>query len=381
MSREAVFGLLVAGLYLWAGSQTANAAVNCDYANNARPFVGTMALTVGSLTAARDAPIGTRLYIQEFHQAGPGVTFQCDVSNASMTSVYKVNGLGAKLDFNVGPYAGKVYATGVPGIGVVWWGGQVGAGAVGAEVVSTTPAPTGCSNRTSTTCESVAQRVHNLTAVMLIKTGPVGTGTIRASDLGRLVLSSKFGDSEAYATAEVGITGNINVVELTCRTPDVTVPMGSHRTSVFTGRGSASPRVNFSIVLSGCPGFPGYFGNINDGTVPAASQSAVTNVGTRIPNSISIRVDPVTPPIDAPNGILRLTAGPGSAMGVGVQLMDQWGIATRALSVNRPVFFDPPLGARNTSLRLSYSARFLQIDDIVTAGTANAVATYTIIYH
>lgn len=89
MNMGAVCSLLVAGLYLWSGSQTASAAVRCGVVNNARPFVGAMALNVGNLTAARDVPIGTRLYIQEFHQVGPGVVFQCDAGSAAMTPYTK----------------------------------------------------------------------------------------------------------------------------------------------------------------------------------------------------------------------------------------------------------------------------------------------------
>lgn len=273
--------LLLGGAALWGSAQIASAAVNCSYGTAARNFTGSMALNITTLTAARDAPIGTLLYVQEFHQTGPGVVFQCDVANATMHNMYSVLGLGSKLNFNSGTYAGKVYATGVPGIGVSWFGGQLNVGAVGAEVISV-PISGGCSNAvsgSSVSCTTRPLKFFPTTAMVLIKTGPMGTGTIRGSELGRMVLSASFGDSAAYQSAEVGIRGDINVVGLTCRASDVTVPMGRHKTSVFTGKGSTTPSVNFLIQLTGCPGFPGYYGNTNSGAIPAASQTAVTNVG------------------------------------------------------------------------------------------------------
>lgn len=379
MNMATPSGLLVAGLLLWSCNQTVSAATSCGYINAVRPFNGTMALNVGSLSVPRDAPIGTRLYIQEFHQAGEGVTFSCTTDRASPVNrynVFSVNGLGSKVDFNMGGYAGKVYATGVPGIGVSWWSGENTPGAVGAGTGTLGIVPSGCTG-TGNSCQTASLKLNPRVAVVLIKTGPVGTGTVRGSDFGRLVYSTVVETSTAFSIAEVGVTGSINVVAMTCNTPNVTVPLGSHKTSAFTGTGSATPQVNFKIDVTNCPGFPGYYGNPSAGAIPAASQSAVTNVGTRVPNTVSFRVDPVYTAIDAANGVLSLTPGTGVATGVGVQLFTLSG-AIQPLSQNRILDLSP--AASDTGFSVNLSARYLQTADTVTAGSANAVANYTLIY-
>ncbi|MGE8143985.1 fimbrial protein [Pseudomonas frederiksbergensis] len=380
MNMATPSGLLVAGLLLWSCNQTASAATSCGYSTAARPFNGNMALNVGSLSVPRDVPIGTRLYMQEFHQAGEGVTFTCTTDRTSPVTTYNVfsvNGLGSKVDANnAGGYAGKVYATGVPGIGVSWWSGQTVPGAVGAGSNTLQIVPNGCVG-TGNNCQTAALKVGPRAALVLIKTGPVGTGTVRGSDFGRLVYSTVVETSTAFAISEVGVTGSINVVAMTCNTPDVTVPMGSHKTSTLTGVGSGTPRVDFKIEMTNCPGFPGYYGNPGTGAIPAASQTAVTNAGTRVLNTVSFRVDPVTTPVDAANGVLSLTSGAGTATGVGVQLFSISG-AVQPLSQNRVLNISPAAGTTGFSVDLS--ARYLQTADKVTAGKANAVANYTLIY-
>lgn len=379
MNMATPSGLLVAGLLLWSCNQTVSAATSCGYATAVRPFNGTMALNIGSLSVPRDAAIGTRLYMQEFHQAGEGVTFSCTTDRPAPVlryNVFSVNGLGSKVDFNIGIYAGKVYATGVPGIGVSWWSGQSTPGAVGAGSNTLGIVPNGCTGA-GNSCQTGSLKLGPRGALVLIKTGPVGTGTIRGSDFGRLVYSTVVETSAAAATSEIGVTGNINVVAMTCNTPNVTVPLGSHKTSAFTGVGSATPQVNFKLDVTNCPGFPGYYGNSSAGAIPAASQSAVTNVGTRVPNTVSFRVDPVYSAINAANGVLSLTPGTGVATGVGVQLFSISG-AVQPLSQTRVLDLSPAAGTNAFSVNLS--ARYLQTDNTVTAGSASAVANYTLIY-
>ncbi|MGH8393492.1 MAG: fimbrial protein, partial [Pseudomonas sp.] len=99
--------------------------------------------------------------------------------------------------------------------------------------------------------------------------------------------------------------------------------------------------------------------------------------GTLVPNTLSLRLDPVDTPIDATHGVLSLSAGADPATGVGLQVLDASG-APWALSQNQ--LLSLPLAAGTTALNIPLSARYLQTAATVTAGSANAVATYTIIY-
>ena len=93
---------------------------------------------------------------------------------------------------------------------------------------------------------------------------------------------------------------------------------------------------------------------------------------------MSFRVDPVYTAIDAANGVLSLTPVTGVATGVGVQLFSGVSGAVQPLSQNRVLNISPAAGTTGFSVNLS--ARYLQTANTVTAGSANAVANYTLIY-
>jgi major type 1 subunit fimbrin (pilin) len=343
----------------------------------------TMALQITNLTVPRDMPVGTSIYIQEFHQAHPGTRFQCDGLELAVENRYRVVGVGRVTNVNVGEYAGKIYETGVPGIGVAWFAGQVGARAIGDTFVNAPPDPAGCNRTQGLTvpagrCLTGLMKFFNRSAMVLVKTGPVGVGTISAASLGRLTLNAHI-DGSTYSVTSVGLSGSINVVGTTCKTSDVSVPMGRHKIASLTGLNSATPKVGFTIALTDCPGFPGYFGSISSGAIPASSENAVINAGTPIKNGISIRLDAVGSAIDASKGLLSIAPGDGflAARGVGVQLLDSAGLPV-ALSRNLPQ--NMVLDADTKSLNISLGARYLQTAETVTPGQANAMATYTIIY-
>lgn len=399
-SLVSIIGALVFCMF----AQSAQAALNCEK-KSGEPFNGTMTLQISTITVPRDAPLGTRIYMQSFNQAGPGVVFKCDVNNATMKAFYSVQGAKKNTNSTANAYyAGKIYETDIPGIGVAWYAGHgkmpgEKVGPVGMErATGTTPAGCGVPPVSSGVtlaagvCNSSQLKLQPVAAVVLIKIGPVETGTIIGSNLGQLVYDVAFDDSREFSVARLGLTGNINIVAQTCRTPDVNVAMGSGKTSAFTGVGSATPQVKFEIALTGCPGFAGYFGktdcypptcNPTVFNIPAASQTGPTQAGNVVPNTLSIQVDPVTTPIDAANGVLSLATGTDAmgrpmATGVGVQLLDSSG-APRALSTPQQLSNELS-AAPNSSINISLGARYLQTANTVTAGKANAVATYTIIY-
>lgn len=399
-SLVSIIGALVFCMF----AQSAQAALSCGFFNASRGFDGTMALQNSTVTVPRDAPLGTKIYMQSFNQAGAGAEYECGTSNATMRTHYNVQGNLVNTGSSANSfYAGKIYKTDVPGIGVAWYAGQGGPPGTAVEAVGTAvetgTIPGGCTAPSGReippgSCRTAQLKLQPSASVVLIKIGPIGTGTIIGSNLGKLVFSASFDDSPAYNVASLGLTGTINIVAQTCRTPDVNVAMGSYRTSALTGIGSATPQVKFVIALTDCPGFAGLY-NLNDCTVnskppcnppvfniPAASQDGPTHAGNTTPNTLSIRVDPVTTPIDAANGVLSLTTGSDAmgrpmATGVGMQLLDNSG-APRALSQNTQL--QVALDANTKAINITLGARYLQTADTVTAGKANAVATYTIIY-
>ncbi|EIK59643.1 fimbrial protein [Pseudomonas lactis] len=376
-------GSIIRALMLYAIAQTSHAAVSCGVDSGGPSGIrGTMALQISSLTVPRDTPNGTQLYIQNFRQAGVGTALTCTPSilgTLGMTPHYIVRGLGANTNSTANVYyANKIYETGVPGIGVAWKSGHVGMRAVGS-AFEFGPMVNDCQVPIVSGLCRTGQLKFDSPALVLIKTGPVGAGVINASALGMLQQNAKFHDSPIYTLNEIGVTGSINVVSRTCQTPDVQVLMGSHKTSSLTGKGSSTPEVVFHIPFANCPGFPGYYGNTSAGNVPSSSENGVINSGVLVNNTISFRIEPMTTPIDATNGVLSLTTGAGMATGVGVKITYPKGKII-PLYQNQEILFSPLIGADTTGFSLSFAARYVQTADKVTPGQANAVATYTIIY-
>lgn len=370
-------GSLIAALVLCSLAQSAQAAA-CGYFNNNRginPTTGVVPLQISTLSVPRDAPVGTILYQQNFNQSGAGVDFSCSNTGgtAAINTLYGVKGNGANSGFSAGQYAGNLYATGVSGISVGWFNGTSVMTAAGIrEAIAN-----GCqmSGSGGTGCTIRGLKFPPTTGMVLVKTGSVGTGTISGSALGRLEQDSSVAGSPTAVTNTLSLSGSINIVALTCQASDVSVPMGTYGTASFTGIGSATGQINFVIRLTGCPGFPGYYGNAN--SIPTSSQTGVISAGTLVPNTVSLRLDPIDPVIDATNGVLGLTPGAGTATGVGLQVLHLSG-APWMLSQNQ--LLNTVLGPGTTSLNIPMSARYLQTASTITPGTANAVATYTIIY-
>lgn len=388
----------IGALLMCVAAPSAQAAVNCINLSANPSFNGTMQLQISTLSVPRDTPVGTRIYLQNFEQAAAGTVVQCDTTSAALTPVLNLQSVGSNTGFNQGFYGGKIYETGVPGIGVAWFAGMVGPAGFGAVGTAQTTAATiaGCTASTVAgapppgSCRSGLLKFSSSASMVLIKTGPVGTGTINGGALGEMVLRGIFGDSAPMPIGTLGLRGRINVVSQTCQTPDVTVPMGSYKTSSLTGVGSVTPQVKFVISLTGCPAFAGYYSKPDCPSctppvfnIPTASETAQTRQGNLTANTLSIQVDPLTTPVNAANGVLSLTTGSDAtghpmATGVGVQLLDSSG-APRALSTRQQV--SGQLSASpNSSINISLGARYLQTANTVTPGKANAVATYTIVY-
>lgn len=178
----------------------------------------------------------------------------------------------------------------------------------------------------------------------------------------------------------VGFSGSIFIVSRTCSTPDVAVPMGTHMTSEFSGRNTFTPWKDFSIALNNCPAFRGYYQDIGPHW---ASNGMASNLTMRKNNVLQVRLDPTRAAITPNLGIMSLNpSAPGedpAATGVGLQVADSIGtplpLATlRASGIT-------PRTVEDASYTIPLKARYIQTGDNITAGPANATATFTINYY
>ncbi|WP_225610355.1 fimbrial protein [Pseudomonas sp. PDM19] len=352
----------VAFLAILAGT----AMADCKIVDGYSPMVRTQPLLGGSLTVGRDIPVGAEIYRQTFNPVG-NIMLNCSAGiytiqqDASLPITPLPNS-----GWSGGLYGNKVYQTGVPGIGVaILTLGQP------------LPASTPMTNCSATGACNYIYSWHMGFDLSFVKTGDVSPGVIQGSQLPTMARSLISSNTVEYQ--RVNFSGSINIVSRTCQTPDVTVQMGSHKTDEFSGRNSSTPWTDFSISLNNCPAFNGYY----QGTGPKwSSDGTIANLNSRKNNVIQVSIWPTIMPLDPGLSILDLDPSPAgmppAATGVGVQIADQTGtpwplIAFRESGIT-------PSSVEGASYTIPLKARYVQTGDTISAGPANATATFTLNY-
>jgi len=348
--------LLILGL----GSRGAHASASCG--GSAQTITVTMPT---SISASRDAPIGTVL-TNWIRTPQTNNYYSCNVSGSFYTgmafeplSLTKA-GMTVKGPENV---AYTVWNTNLAGVGIAI-GIQVFANGCGLQAWSDLGTPTSFlpSPWVGTSCNAnngpggIGVVNGGVTEMALVKTGPITTGTVTGGVLfqGNSITANTNGlgpytvgtgtSPKSFALTSTAVSVSA------CTTPDVTVDLGSHQQSVFTGIGSVTKSpVGFNIAVNACP-------------------TGLTK--------IQYEFIPVNAVLDATNGVLALSSG-STATGIGVQLKDSSG---------SPLQYNVPytLSDYNTSTGGSYTiplkAAYYQTAPSVTPGSANAVLTFTMTY-
>lgn len=125
------------------------------------------------------------------------------------------------------------------------------------------------------------------------------------------------------------------------------VNLGQVAKTAFSGAGSTAAATKFTLQLKDCP-------------------SSVTKASVKF-DGTSVAGD---------NSVLALTQGAGVATGVGIQLSD----ASNAILPLFTASTSYPLVSTGTN-NLDFIARYIATAATVTAGPANAVASFSIIYN
>lgn len=188
----------------------------------------------------------------------------------------------------------------------------------------------------------------------LVKTGPITGGTTSGSVLfqAAAVVQQRRGSAllaqSGLARKQFSLTPT-TIVGLACSTPDVTVSMGSYKSAAFTGKGSSTRPVRFNVAVNSCP-------------------AGMTK--------ILYEFDAPGGVIDTANGIIALTA-PSTATGIGLKLMDR---SNAALKFDTQYQLSGYNAATGGSYKIPLKAAYYQTAAAVTAGTANAIMTFTMTY-
>lgn len=264
----------------------------------------------------------------------------------------------------------KIYKTGIDGLGIKF----INQSATKFPVIQLS---TGCT--ASQICVLGGNGIWSAQSYFdLVKTADVvGVGTIQASNLPTTLYS--FGQEGSMVSIyEINISGNLTINTPTCNiTPasqSMTVLMGSHHVSDFTGIGSGTEWKNASIQLNNCGWFYGnspkpvvYF----DGTSNHI-QSGLTN------NAADITLTPLDGTITAADGIMAIANNASAATGIGIQLSSTQSVTGKINLNSAYAYALPDDGSRTITVPLF--ARYVQTENSLSAGKANGKLEYTISY-
>ncbi|MEX1842747.1 fimbrial protein [Enterobacter cloacae] len=345
-----------------------HAVVNCKVSPTQPMKDDTVTLT-GNITVGEDIPVGTIIY-----RAGTNVDgfagVYCDAA-FSLDNVREFESLRLPLSsWQGGAASGKIYQTDIPGIGVA---------------VRVAEGYTPLRDSAYFIRDSAGSRGRGRNRIILfIKTGPVSPGVISGSNLPTLrdyIPATPGYTGLPLTTARLRFSGSLTVRAPTCKTPDVTVNLGTHEISQkFKGKGSYTDWVSANIPFECSAGFTGYYPSGNN-TISIAG-SGTLPAGTPTNNQLTLTIKPLNEAIDAANGIMAVDKKDGAATGIGIQLNtpnNGW----ENLPAEGNVDFNKPLSWSIINSRPVYwplRARYIQTTDKVTPGPANGKIVFTINY-
>jgi len=259
------------------------------------------------------------------------------------TMICGPNGVFTAMGQGIGVPVNNVYPTSVPGVGIrlstslgVW------------------------PSAVSTVSESGGTILQNFVInIELIKTGNITQAGVLAGAFGTYNHNMD-GQIILLFSWENPVPVTPVVPACTVVTPNIKVPLGSVSAKVFQGPGTTSSPTDFSIDLA-CSG--GSAGTLVNAYVTLTDSTNAGNVTTTLPLS---------------------SAAGSTAQGVGVQVLNH----------GTPVAFGPDsktIGNTNqwhagtinqgvSTFSIPLQAQYIQSGQTVTAGVANAVATFTMAY-
>lgn len=349
------------------------AMANCTI--NVPTATAPMPLQLGNITVGADLADGTELYKQTYNLnfSSNSLLVNC-TGNAQFYGYYSFSNTPLPPSSWSGGNSGKVYETGVPGIGI-----YVRQGTNGSITMPDKKPLFPLNGHTGTCTGSSCNPFEGFRRwdIHLIKTGPVSPGTIQGSQLPCVKVNyTNDVPSDENMVQNVCMAGSINVVASTCKTPDVTVPMGSYDVSTFSGEGSATKWVDASIKLTDCPVYHGHGGRGSwyvDGR-------GTNNSGKQTKNSIMVKLTPATTVINSSQGIFGFTQTANSASGAGIQLAYGTGASPEFVDFGNTKTYEMDIGTTGIS-EIPLVARYIQTDKHVTPGKADSAVTFLINYY
>lgn len=383
LSKNKMLGLL-GGLVLATVSQASWAAVACKPTRNVAPSYS-VPLNPPVISAGADIPIGTIIFQGSWiGTQTPLIECTYDGIPNAYSTAFSVSQAPLPLSgLNTGPFAGTVYQTNIPGVGVAI--SRVSAGP-GAKL----GVPVRRADEVVMTAGGTIDFQNATRYVTLIKIGEMTPGNYSISAAGFPAVRDDMVNSLTdrpiqglpIELSQATFQGNLTVSTQTCMTPDVTVNMGSHDIrEKFRAINSTSPWVDASIALTNCPTFFGFYNQSNT-TLMMDFNTKEGILSPSISNSIGLRLTPTGTVIDAANGVMAIDSTvTGAASGVGIQI--GWGDSSQTPTpfnfAKEQTMALPKDGS--STIRIPLAARYIQTAQNPTPGKANGKAVFTVNYY
>ncbi|PIF76448.1 major type 1 subunit fimbrin (pilin) [Variovorax sp. 54] len=356
-------------LFLWWPA-SADAQPKCELTTTAFKYM----YQPSYLLAPRDLPIGGALSAWSAPPTGDHV-YRCTGTGAFGLAM-KVTGLSTAGMQTTGSAGGMVtvFNTSLPGVGVAFEGRieagscrltNVDLGGPGASSGSAIPKWTATDGQwlecTSAVQATEANPVFLRASAWMryIKTGPTSAGL---ATFDQPLIELRHSINGVMTRANWGYTAwPLNVQgPPTCTTQDLTVAMGTHKSSAFTGIGTTSAPAKMFTVSVACP--PDMRGNI------AGVGASLVKIGYRFSAPAGLAVPA--------QGVIVLSSG-STATGIGLQLKDAAAVPLQFETLYPLTGYDYKNG---TNFAIVLQAAYYQTSATVGPGTANAVVTFTLNY-
>lgn len=323
------------------------------------PYTFTLTLPA-TVTVPRDAPVGSVLtsWVQS---SAPTNLWSCTTySDNGIT--YAFAGPTFTTDSGVRAVSGGsygnpvVYKTNIPGVGIALAGsvytglGCGGWGGWGRSTAGTRITLWGCGPQTA------SYSAGGVIAVALVKTASQVTagGTVTGGPVAYIYPATSYSAGYQYTNLQAQyITTPVTIVPLSCTTPNVDVPLGTHRIAEFKGVGTTTNSVKFNFGVKGCPADLGRFGA-----------------------AIQYKVEAVTTVLNSSQSVVALDSSSG-AKGIGVQLLDGNGSVFPLNTYKTVSGYNASTGG---SYSVPFQARYYQTASTVSPGKANSSMMVTMLY-
>lgn len=335
------------------------------------------------ITVGVDSAVGTVIYTgyvnTNYDPSGysamtcrynPGETFSLHVANILVGGGYAT-------------ISDKVLSTNIPGVGVRFRNNFAASDKTYLDKTSwrysfTTAIPNAVCTATYGSC-NMASGPGSL--FELVKTGDIYGGYLSGTSFPKISIHS-YTDTPGVTVqqGEIGsvyFSGGINIKQATCQTPgDFTVNLGKFDVTEIQKKG-ASPFVDATITLTGCPQFTGMPGTrYSQWDYPTETP---TTMASNVSNIMEVRLTPLNAIRSAASGTFLIDNGSGSASGVDIQVYRGTVTSGTAMPLGQSVSVYFPGDGRN-SVSYPLAARYLKNSDKLSPGAANGKMVYTINY-